>query len=56
MSVASGRRPLPTKIELIRIKKSLQVANSVHNFVDDKRVVLLRRLDVLVEDATNGRD
>ena len=56
MSVASGRRPLPTKIELIRIKKSLQVANSVHKILEDKRDVLLRRLDDLIEEATAARD
>ncbi len=56
MSVASGRRPLPTKIELIRIKKSLQVAKSVHKILEDKRDVLLRRLDDLIEDATSARD
>jgi V/A-type H+-transporting ATPase subunit D len=56
LSVASGRRPLPTKIELIRIKKSLQVANSVHKILEDKRDVLLRRLDDLIGDATDARD
>ncbi len=56
MSVASGRRPLPTKIELIRIKKSLYVAKSVHKILEDKRDVLLRRLDDLIEDATSARD
>ena len=56
MSVASGRRPLPTKIELIRIKKSLQVANSVHKILEDKRDVLLRKLDEIIEEATISRD
>lgn len=56
MSVASGRRPLPTKIELIRIKKSLQVANSVHKILEDKRDVLLRRLDEIIDEATISRD
>jgi V/A-type H+-transporting ATPase subunit D len=56
MSVASGRRPLPTKIELIRIKKSLQVANSVHKILEDKRDVLLRRLDDLIDNATVSRE
>lgn len=56
MSVASGRRPLPTKIELIRIKKSLQVANSVHKILEDKRDVLLRRLDEIIDEATTSRD
>ena len=56
MSIASGRRPLPTKIELIRIKKSLQVANSVHKILEDKRDVLLRKLDEIIEEATMSRD
>ncbi len=56
MSIASSRRPLPTKIELIRIKKSLQVANSVHKILEDKRDVLLRRLDEIIDEATLSRD
>ncbi|HEY4699149.1 MAG TPA: V-type ATP synthase subunit D [Nitrososphaerales archaeon] len=56
MSLSSGRRPLPTKIELIRIKRSLQVAKSVHKILEDKRDVLLRRLDELIVEATNARD
>lgn len=56
MSLSSGRRPLPTKIELIRIKRSLQVARSVHKILEDKRDVLLRRLDDLIEEATVARE
>ncbi len=56
MSLSAGRRPLPTKIELIRIKRSLQVARSVHKILEDKRDVLLRRLDDLIEEATVARE
>jgi len=56
LSLSSSRRPLPTKIELIRIKKSLQVAKAVHKILEDKRDVLLRRLDDLIDEATMTRE
>ena len=56
MSVASGKRPLPTKIELIRVKRSLQVAESVHKILEDKRDVLLKRLEDLIQEASESRD
>ncbi len=56
MSVATGRRPLPTKIELIRVKRSLQVARAVHKILEDKREVLLKRLEDLIQEASESRD
>lgn len=56
MSVASDKRPLPTKIELIRIKRSLQVAVMVHKILEDKRDVLLKRLEELIQEASESRD
>ena len=56
MSVSFGRKFLPTKIELIRIKRSLRVAKSVYKILEDKREVLLRRLDELIEQAGKARE
>ena len=56
MSVSFGRKFLPTKIELIRIKRSLSVARAVYKILEDKREVLLRRLDELIEQAGKARE
>ncbi len=56
MSLSSGNRPLPTKIELIRIKRSLTVARSVHKILEDKRDVLLKRIDDMIDEASKARD
>jgi len=56
MSVSFGRTALPTKIELIRIRRSLQVSRVVHKILEDKREVLLRRLDELIGEATKARE
>ena len=56
MSVSFGRSFLPTKIELIRIKRSLRVARTVYKILEDKREVLLRRLDELIERARKARE
>ncbi len=56
MSVSFGRKFLPTKIELIRIKRSLRVAKSVYKILEDKREVLLKRLDELIEQAGKARE
>ncbi len=56
MSVSFGRKFLPTKIELIRIKRSLSVARAVYKILEDKREVLLRRLDELIEMAGRARE
>jgi len=46
----------PTRIELIRLKRSLRVAEKVHDILEDKRDVLLRRLDEVIEQARKGRE
>src|SRR5574341_269620 len=51
-----GRGVLPTKIELIRIKRSLKVAKMVHKILDDKREVLLKRIDEMFEEANKARE
>lgn len=50
-----GKGALPTKIELIRIKRSLKVAKMVHKILDDKREVLLKRIDEMIEEANKAR-
>lgn len=54
MSVSIGRRILPTKIELIRLRRSLKVARLVHSILEDKRDVLLKRLDEAMEEASRA--
>jgi V/A-type H+/Na+-transporting ATPase subunit D len=56
MSVASGGNVLPTKIELIGTRRRLQTAVRVKKVLDDKRDVLLKRLDEMIEQASKARD
>jgi V/A-type H+-transporting ATPase subunit D len=55
MSVASGSSVLPTKIELIGTRKRLQTAKMVQKVLDDKRDVLLKRLDEKIQEASQAR-
>ncbi len=56
MSVSFGGKFLPTKLEMIRIKRSLQVAKSVYRILEDKRDVLVRRLNDLIDIAEAERE
>jgi len=56
MSVASGSNVLPTKIELIGTRRRLHTARRVKKVLDDKRDVLLKRLDEMIEKAGTARD
>ena len=56
MSVASGSSVLPTKIELIGTRRRLVTARRVKKVLDDKRDVLLKRLDEMIQQATTARD
>ncbi|MGD0477708.1 MAG: V-type ATP synthase subunit D [Nitrososphaerales archaeon] len=56
MSVASGSNVLPTKIELISTRRRLQTAVRVKEVLDDKRDILLKRLDEMIQQATAARD
>jgi V/A-type H+-transporting ATPase subunit D len=56
MSVASGSNVLPTKIELIGTRRRLQTAVRVKKVLDDKRDVLLKRLDEMIQQASRARD
>ncbi|MCS7110527.1 MAG: V-type ATP synthase subunit D [Candidatus Caldarchaeum sp.] len=55
MSVSFGGKFLPTKLELIRARRSLQVAKSIYRILEDKRDVLVRRLNDLVDVAEEER-
>jgi V/A-type H+/Na+-transporting ATPase subunit D len=50
-----GRRVSATKIDLIKIRRSTQVAKMVHKILDDKREVLLKKIDEMIEEATKAR-
>ena len=56
MSSSIKLRVNPTRIELIRLKRSLKVAEKVHDILEDKRDVLLRRLDEMIEQAGMRRE
>jgi V/A-type H+-transporting ATPase subunit D len=56
LSVSFGGKFLPTKLEMIRIKRSLQVAKSVYRILEDKRDVLVRRLNDLIDVAETERE
>jgi V/A-type H+/Na+-transporting ATPase subunit D len=56
MSVAAGSGVLPTKIELIGTRKRQQTAKRVRKVLDDKREVLLKRLDEMIRKASSARD
>ncbi|MEM3538814.1 MAG: V-type ATP synthase subunit D [Nitrososphaerales archaeon] len=56
MSVSFGAKVLPTKLELMRIRRSLSVAEAVYKILEDKREILLRRLEELILEASKARD
>ncbi len=56
MSVSFGGGFLPTKLELIRIRRSLQVARNLKRILEDKRDVLLTRLNELISRAESMRN
>jgi len=56
VSVASGSGVLPTKIELIGTRRRLATAVRVKKVLDDKRDVLLKRLDEMIVQAGQARD
>lgn len=56
MSVSLGGRFLPTKLELIRIKRSLGIARNLRRLLEDKRDVLLSKLNDLIARAEGMRE
>ncbi len=56
MSVSFGGGYLKTKLELIRLKRSVRVAERVYKILEDKRDVLVARLNELIEQAQRHRE
>jgi V/A-type H+-transporting ATPase subunit D len=56
MSVSFGAKVLPTKIELIRTRRSLTTAKRVYRVLNDKREVLLKKLDEMIQKAGSARE
>jgi V/A-type H+-transporting ATPase subunit D len=50
-----GKKVSATKIELIKIRRSMQVSKMVHKILDDKREVLLKKIDEMIEEANKAR-
>ena len=50
-----GQNVTATKIELLKFKKSSQVATMVQKILDDKRKVLLRNIEEMIEKASKTR-
>ena len=51
-----GGRVTATKIEPIKIRRSMQVAKMVHKILDNKREVLLKKIDEMIEEANKARE
>ncbi len=51
-----GQNVTATKIELIKYKRSSQVATMVQKILDDKRKVLLRNIEEMITEATKARE
>lgn len=50
-----GQSVVATKIELLKYKRSSQVASMVRNILDDKRKVLLKNIEEMIEEASKAR-
>ncbi len=50
-----GQNVVATKIELLKYKRSNQVATMVHNILDDKRKVLLKNIEEMITEANKAR-
>ncbi len=55
MSVAFGRGYLRTRLELIRLRRAVRTATRVQGILEDKRDVLITRLNQLIEEAEKIR-
>jgi len=51
-----GKKVQPTKLELIRLKRSLVVATKIHKILEDKKEVLLKKMGEMVDRATKRRN
>ncbi len=50
-----GQNVVATKIELLKYKRSSQVAIMVQKILDDKRKVLLKNIEEMIEEASRAR-
>ena len=50
-----GKRVVATKIELIKIRRYMQISKMVHKILDDKREVLLKKIDEMIDEANKAR-
>jgi len=50
-----GQNVAATKIELIKFKRSSQVASMVQKILDDKRKVLLKNIEEMIDEASKAR-
>ena len=50
-----GQNVTATKIELLKYKKSTQVATMVQKILDDKRKVILKNIEEMIEKASKTR-
>ena len=50
-----GQNVVATKIELLKYKRSSQVAVMVQKILDDKRKVLLKNIEEMIEEASKAR-
>lgn len=50
-----GQNVVATKIELLKYKRSSQVAEMVQKILDDKRKVLLKNIEEMIEEASKAR-
>jgi len=50
-----GQNVAATKIELLKYKRSSQVATMVHKILDDKRKVLLKNIEEMITEANKAR-
>jgi len=48
-------REAPTKIRLLALRRALQIAESVHEILENKREVLLAQLNLLIDSANEAR-
>ena len=53
--MSSSSKAPPTKLELIKVRRSLAVAKSVYKILEDKRDVLLKRIDEMIDKAGDAR-
>jgi V/A-type H+-transporting ATPase subunit D len=50
-----GKQVIATKIELIKIRRSMQISKMVHKILDDKREVLLKKIYEMIDDSNKAR-